>query len=81
MFLWMFKYIDHSYLLSVVVGGAPAQRHGQRVSEGLLGVAAGGETDRLDVPAYRYVLVKPDFLQNKYRSDWSYAVLLDISNL
>ena len=52
MFLWIFKYIDRSYLLSVVVGGAPAQRHGQGVGEGLLGVAAGGQTQGLDIPGH-----------------------------
>ena len=40
-------------LVAVVVGGAPAQRHGQGVGEGLLGVAAGGQTQGLDVPGHR----------------------------
>ena len=39
-------------LVAVVVGGAPAQRHGQGVGEGLLGVAAGGQTQGLDVPGH-----------------------------
>ena len=38
------------HLCAVIVGGAPAQRHGQRVCEGLLGVAASGQTQGLDIP-------------------------------
>ena len=38
------------HLSAVIVGGAPAQRHGQRVCEGLLGVAASGQTQGLDIP-------------------------------
>ena len=38
------------HLCAVIVGGAPAQRHGQRVCEGLLGVAARGQTQGLDIP-------------------------------
>ena len=38
--------------MAVVVGGAPAQRHGQGVGEGLLGVAAGGQTQGLDIPGH-----------------------------
>ena len=38
------------HLIAVIVGGAPAQRHGQRVGECLLSIAASGQTQRLDVP-------------------------------
>ena len=38
------------HLVTIIVGGAPAQRHGQGVSEGLLSIAASGQTQRLDIP-------------------------------
>ena len=55
-FLCKMKYFPRQLvcadLVTVVVGGAPAQRHGQGVGEGLLGVAAGGQTQGLDIPGH-----------------------------
>ena len=42
------------HLVAVIVGGAPAQRHGQCMGEGLLGVSAGGQTQGLDIPGHNH---------------------------
>ena len=43
---------QYVHLITVIVGGAPAQSHGQGVSEGLLSIATSGQTQRLDIPGH-----------------------------
>ena len=59
------------HLIAVIVGGAPAQRHGQRVGEGLLSIAASGQTQGLDIPGQ--ILYRGHSL-SVYQNSGDYAV-------